>query len=341
MMYAVIMAGGTGTRLWPVSRKSRPKQVHPFLDGETLLKKTFRRLRRGIPSDRIFVTTGRSVAALVRRDLPAVPSKNFSIESVRRETAPAFGLAVKKIYDRDPRAVVVYVNADNFVKDERKFHAALRQAEMAVRKHPDHLALIGITPNYPDSGLGYIQIGRSVGRGVYRVKRFVEKPDAKTAARFVASRQYLWNPTLIVGRADHLLDLYRRHLPAVYALLDRPNQFHRMPRATIDYGILEKEKNMLVIPADFGWSDIGHWRTVHETLAKKSSDNVIRGRHVGVGSSGNLLFSLAGKLIATAGVRDLVVIDDHDVILIADKHRVHEVKQLVAELERKGLKKYL
>jgi mannose-1-phosphate guanylyltransferase len=248
------------------------------------------------------------------------------------------------------------VNADNFIRNETEFLRTLRSAERLVGIEPNTLVLIGVKPNYPETGYGYIKMGKRAGNfGAYAVERFVEKPDVAHAKRFLAAGNYLWNPTLLVGRVDYMLGLYKKHLPAVYRRLmsiapalgtgrERSairRAFRGMPRETIDYGILEKEKSMVVIPANFGWVDVGHWRTVKEVLSPDRRATLAIGRHVGVGSEGNLIYGFSGKLIATAGIKNMIIIETPDAILVCPRDRAHEVKKLVAEIERRGLKKYL
>lgn len=371
MMYPIIMAGGAGTRLWPISTKGKPKQVYPLLDEETLLQKTWKRLRRGFPAERILISTGATLADEVCKQLPGQHTRNCVVEPARRGTAPALALAILKLWKRDPSATFVYINADNYIAKEKEFIRLLRVAERALLKKPDHVVLIGVNPTYPEPGLGYIKMGSSVmkfGRDeIFEVERFVEKPDLETARGFLKSWRYLWNPTLIVARADHFLGLYKKYLPAMWKRLAHIEQaigtpeeqtvvkreFPKIAAETIDYGILEKEKKMLVLPGNFGWTDVGNWRTVHEVLGgyteigspsrrRSNLPNIYKaGKCVSVDSSGNMVYSLSGKLVALAGVRNMILIESENALLLCPKNRAQDVKKLVENLEKRGLKEYL
>lgn len=366
MLYPIIMAGGAGTRLWPISKKGKPKQVFPLLDHETLLQKTWKRLRRGFPGRNIYVTTGAHLVEEVRRQLPHHSARNLTVEPVRRGNAPALALALLKLVKRDPKAVFVYINSDNYISNETEFLRLLKRAEQAVRKNPDHLVCIGVNPTHPETGYGYIKMGApvlKVGRDeVFAVDGFVEKPDAKTAKQFLRSWEYLWNPTLIVARADHFLDLYKKYLPAMWRVLERigkatdtaqetavvKKEFPKIKAEVIEYGILEKEKKMLVLPGNFGWTDVGHWRAVHDILRASSVERIASSRNVckagkcvSVDSRGNLIYSLSGKLVALAGVRNMILIESENALLLCPKSRAQDVKKLVENLEKKGLKEYL
>lgn len=367
MLYAIIMAGGAGTRLWPISTRGKPKQVFPLLDHETLLQKTWRRIRRGFPASRIYVTTGAYLVEEVRRQLPHHTARNLTIEPVRRGNAPALALALLKLVKRDPKAIFVYINSDNFIQNEKEFLRLLKVAEAAARKRPDHLVCIGVNPTHPETGYGYIKMGARlmrVGRDeVFEVDRFVEKPDLNTAKQFLLKWEYLWNPTLIVARADHFLGLYKKHMAAMWRVLERigkaidtaqetavvQKEFPKIKAEVIEYGILEKEKKMIVLPGNFGWTDVGHWRAVQEILngnqkskIKNQKANVCRaGKCISLDSRGNLIYSLSGKLVALAGVRNMILIESENALLLCPKGRAQDVKKLVENLEKKGLKEYL
>ncbi len=373
MLYPIIMAGGVGARLWPISRKSKPKQVYPLIDDETLLQKTWKRLRTGFSARSIFISTNASLQNEVLQQLPGLKKENLVLETARKGTAPALGLALLKLAKRDPKGTFVFVNADNFVRKDEEFLRLLRVAERVIKQKPDHSLLIGVNPTYPEVGYGYIKMGAPVlelGQDkVFAVESFVEKPHLKTARKFLRRWEYLWNPTLVCARVDHFLELYKRHLPAIWRGLVQIQKvlgtgreaavtaqvFSKFPAETIDYGILEpasrtgrKEKKMLVLPGNFGWTDVGHWKAVHEILSeqqkpqKRQSKNICKaGKCVSVDSSGNLVYSLSGKLVALAGVKNMILIESENALLLCPKNRAQDVKKLVENLEQKGLKEYL
>lgn len=361
-MYAILLAGGHGTRLWPVSRKSAPKQLQPVLGKETLLRVTWKRLRQGLPASRILVVTNAAQAELIRKDLPELPAPNLLVEPERRDTAMAIGFGAAVAAARDPKAVIATINSDAYVKDQKEYWRILRLAERVARKGR-RLILIGVRPSYPETGYGYIRMGSQVtsfAHGVtsrdevFEVEGFREKPDLETARTYVSQWEYLWNPTLLVAPAAVLLSRFRAHLPKHARALDRIRRAWRTPKReaaiaeafafvepiSIDYGLLEKEKGMRVIPADFGWADIGHWRAVHEVLASRPKANVARGRHLTIDSEGNLLYSFTGKLIAAVGLTDMIVVETEDVVLVCPKSRAQDVKRLVEKLDKEALKRY-
>ncbi len=358
-MKAVIMAGGNGTRLWPVSRQQSPKQAQPFGDNETLLQKTYRRLRRGWSDKDIFVSTSVDQFSILRKQLPKLQSSQYILESARRDTASAIGLAVAAIHKKNPQEVVFTANSDAYLKETDAYVKVIKDAGALVNRFPNQTVLIGIKPRFADTGLGYIKMKKQVdsigGHDVFLVDRFVEKPDRATAERYVASWQYLWNPAMFVFRADAMLEKYRRWLPSSYKLLMQMQSaigtsreratikrlFPKMQKISIDYGIMEKDRQMLVMPADLTWSDIGSWSAVHDMLAAHPHHNVSRAKHISIDSRGNLLFSYTGKLIATAGLQNMIVIETDDAILVCPKDRAQDVKQIVVELERQKLNCHL
>lgn len=357
-MNVLILAGGGGTRLWPVSRTANPKQLQPFLGKHTLLQKTYLRVRKGFAGKSIFVSTTSTQQRLISRQLPSVPANHYIVEPAKRDTAPAIGLAAAWLAKLDPEATFVTANVDHFIQKESAYHAALKVAEQVVRKHPKAVALLGVNPTYPETGYGYIKMGapafRIAKQEVFHVDRFVEKPDLATAKEYLKRWEYLWNPAMFVWRAQTLLDLFKRYLPKHYAVLMRiqrnlgtPKQaatikaeFPKMTPISIDYGIIEKVRQMFVLPVDLGWADIGHWRTVRDVLQAAPGANVIRGKHLGTAEN-SLIYSYTKRTIATAGVKDLIIVDMEDALLVCPADRAQDVKKIVDELKAKKLKKLL
>ncbi len=358
-MKIVILAGGAGTRLWPLSRECFPKQLQPLFGKETLLQRTYRRLRRAaFGAGDVLVVTGANHARAVRAQLPELPRHSLLLEPLRRDSAGAIGFAAARVYRDHPDEVLVSVHADAWIGDERSFASLLRAARPTLERFPDHTLLYGITPTYPESGYGYIQVNKKVvhraARSVYAVKRFVEKPSVRRARSFLSDPRYLWNPGWFAWRVRTLLGLYKEHLPKHYAPLMRiaassrtdlaavvRREFPRLPSISIDHGILERTDRRLVIPADIPWLDIGHWRAVSELSPKDAGGNASPGASVLLDSRDNFFLSSSGKLVAALGVENLVMVETDDVILLVDKSRAQEVKALVAELRKRFSTRYL
>ncbi len=358
-MKLVIFAGGSGTRLWPVSRKHIPKQAQPFGDRETLLQKTYARLRRGFRTQDIWLATGADQARLLRRQLPAMPKDQIIIEPARRDTSAAIGLAATILHAKFPREIMATVWADSYIKDPDHYIQSVKRAGRVIRQYPDRTVLIGLKPRYADTGLGYLQLKRKItsvgGMPVYRLDRFVEKPDQKTADRFVRSWKYLWNPGMFMFRLDAMLHKYERWMPdsaeklrQIATALNTPREmatlrriYPTMEKKAIEFAIMEKDSQLLAIPGTFIWSDVGTWAAVHEMLARHPRHNVTKGRHVSIDSAGNLLFSFSDKVIATAGLHDMVVIETDDAILVCPRNRTQDVRAIVQEMEKQHLHAHL
>lgn len=359
-MAVVILAGGGGTRLWPISRRKSPKQHQRLLGRTTLLQETFRRLTRaGFRPGEIFISASERARRELRRELPRVLPANLLLEPERRDTAAALGYVATLLSHHNPRTVFTTANSDAAIRDERRYAAVLTVAQAEVGRTPSRCVLVGIPPTYPETGYGYIELGRALGRRrgfqLRVVKRFREKPDRKTAARYVASGRFLWNPAMFTWRVDALLDRFRRFLPKHHRQLMRiaaalgtareravtRAAFRAMPKISIDYGILEKDRDLAVLPAALGWTDVGHWRAVHAVLAKEAAANVVNGRHVGLNTRGIFAVLPRGKVLATAGVENLIVVDTPDALLVCDRDAAQDVKLLVDRLTEEGLERYL
>ncbi len=355
-MYVLILAGGSGTRLWPRSRQARPKQLVDLISERTMLQETYRRVRPIVDGERIFVVTSASYAHLVREQLPELPQGNVIGEPVGHNTAPCIGLGALYLRRLDPEGVMASLHADHVIEGEEEFRQILLAAGEAARE--GHLVTLGIEPSYPETGLGYIKRGEEIckiqGRPVYRVERFVEKPDAATAKEFVMSGSYLWNSGIFLWRTATILGEIKRHLPGLHARLmvleralgtaDEQAELERIWAETedisIDVGVMERAEDVVVIPADIGWSDVGNWATVASLLPQDSNGNAIVGQHIGLETSGNLIYS-PKRLVVTIGVRDFIIVDMEDALLVCPRERAQDVRRLVDLLKQENRQELL
>jgi mannose-1-phosphate guanylyltransferase len=348
--FVVILAGGSGTRLWPLSRSRRPKQLLSLVGERSLLQETVDRIRPLVPPDRILVMTERSHADGIREQLPDVPAANILVEPARRGTAGSLALAAAAIQRRDPGALMASVHSDAFIDSGDEFRATL-QAAFEAAESTRKLLLMGIPPSSPSTQLGYIEAGEplaEIGDYVVRsVVRFVEKPVLETARRFVASGRHFWNPGVFVWRVDVILDEFATLQPkiserigAIAPELGGPKEaetlaevYPTVPQEAIDTGIMEKSHRVAVIPARFRWSDIGGWGELLDISPRDQDGNVVRGTHLGLGTRDSLVFATS-RPIATVGLENMIVVETPDVVLVCPRDRVQDVKKLV---ERLGL----
>jgi len=342
-MQALILAGGSGTRFWPLSRKRRPKQLLALEGERSLLRDTVDRLRPLVEPGAVWVCTTRALAEDVRRDLPDVPPQQILLEPEGRNTAPAIGWSVRSMPEEARRDVVVVLPSDHRVGDPAAFRDSLARAARAVKRE-DRIMTLGVTPRWPETGYGYLELEEGMEEdGVRRVRRFVEKPDLATAERYVASGNHLWNAGIFVFRGTTLLDVLARLQPALHqgleAIAAAPGRvaelYPRLPADSIDYAVMEKLDSIATLPLDCGWSDLGSWAALDEVLARDEQGNTGRGDVLALESEGNLLFSDAGT-IAVLGVSGLVVVRTGDSVLVIPKERSQEVKKLVQELASRG-----
>ncbi len=356
LIYALILAGGTGTRLWPRSRRDRPKQLLPLFSKRTMLQETCDRIVSIVPASHILVITNEGYVETVREQLPDLPPDNIIGEPRGRGTAPAIGLGALHIQKIDPRAVMISLHADHYVENAQAFREAILHAAHVARL--GYLVTLGIEPRNPETGYGYIHRGDLIekldGQAVYRVAEFVEKPNEETATRYLASREYYWNSGIFAWKISTLWSEYERLQPKLCSQLNKIAPALGTPRAratikrvwthvpteTIDVGIMEKSNRVAVLPIDVGWSDVGSWATLLDLLPADGETNVVVGDHVGVDTSSSLLYS-PNRLIATVGLKDVIVVDTEDAILVCPKNRAQEVKHLVEALKQKNKDKYL
>jgi mannose-1-phosphate guanylyltransferase len=343
-VYAVIMAGGRGERFWPLSTEEKPKPFVPLVSPRTLLQETVDRLQPLIPPERILVAIGEAHRTLAASQLPGIPPENLIVEPLGRDTAACLGWSALHLERRDPDAIMLALPADHFISDSECFRRAIRSA--ADQLPGSTGAVFGIVPDRPETGYGYIRAEKpAVPADAWPVVRFVEKPDAATAAAYIKTGRYFWNSGMFLWRVRTLLELFERHMPDTCARLnqlrpfvgraDRPDQvrevFSSIGRVSIDYGVLEKASGLRMIPAGFGWDDIGNWGSLGRTLDADAAGNVARGSSVTVESGDCLLYSDAGT-IAAFGVRGLVVVQARGRVLVCPRDRAADLKKLVSAL---------
>lgn len=356
MLYAVIVAGGQGTRLWPASRKDSPKQLTPFAGGESLIQRTYKRINRLIPAERIYIVTNQAYAESFLEQLPELSADRLILEPVPRNTAAAVGIGTAVIHKIDPQATVVNVWADHYYDDEDGYLKILETSERLLTKYPDHLINMVATPTYPSSAFDYFQIDGQLESedsvNLFKVKSFARKPDEETAKQYLEAGDFYWNTANFVWRAETLLAMFEQYAPEMYGILTKiadawgrgdwqetvNRDFPALETNTIDYAIFEKTPNIILIPANLGWKDVGNWQIVYSMLSEIDGTNLVsRGKVLTVEAKNSLIFSEnPGKLVAVVGVDDLVVVDTPDALLVMRKSRDQDVKKVVEEMKARG-----
>jgi len=348
--YGLIMAGGRGTRFWPRSRRRNSKQVLRFMGDRTLIQQTVDRLKPLLPPDRIWIATNEHLRDEIARQLPEVPRRQILAEPAQRNTAPCIGLAAHILQSLDPDAVMGVFPADHYISKPVRYRRLVRAAFGAAADGT--IVVLGIQPRWAETGYGYIEFPRGTEPGALDpvpVKRFREKPDEKTARRFLEAGNFYWNAGMFFWKASVLLEALRRHRPRVATVIAslpsfRSRQFQAKLRdsfglcenISIDYAVLEKARRVVGIAADdIGWNDVGSWNAVYELAAPDAQGNACRGEALALESSGNFV-DVQGRLVALLGVRNLLVVETADAILIADRHRAQDVSTIVKMLEKAG-----
>jgi mannose-1-phosphate guanylyltransferase len=343
------MAGGIGSRLWPRSRKATPKQFLDLVGHETMLQESFRRLLPIIPADRIMVGVGEEYVPTVCEQLPDLPPQNVVVEPAGRGTAPAIGLGALHIHRRDPNAVMAVVTADHHIGDAARFRRSLMAAaEVAER---EQLVTLGITPTFASTGYGYIRRAEKLdtvdGFDVYRALRFTEKPDTTMAQAFLESGLYSWNSGMFIWKAKTIWAEFERQMPELFAQLseienavdtaDEQTVLQRVwmdvHKETIDYGIMERAPEVAVIPVCIGWNDIGSWQTLMELLEADAEGNVLIGDHLVLDTHDTLVYS-PSKLVAAIGLKELIIVETDDALLICPRERSQDVRKAVEALRQ-------
>ncbi len=351
-IHPTILAGGSGTRFWPLSRQARPKQLLPLAGKRPLIADTFERLRGIAPPRNVSVICGAAHAAQVRRALPRLPRQNVLVEPAARNTAPCIGWAALRVHRRDPEGVLLVLPSDHHVADLPGFREVLRRcAEVAAS---GALCTVGIRPSRPETGYGYLRLGEELSPGVRRVAAFVEKPDLERARSYVAGGDHLWNGGIFAFRADVLLSEIERQLPELWAVLEKlapavgtskeaaalRRHFPKAPSISIDYGVMERAERIAVVPADVGWSDLGSFSALPEVRPLDAEGNVAGPDALLVGSRDCVVLG-SGRPVAVVGMEGVVVVDAGDAVLVVPRDRCQDVRAVVDELRRRRATKYL
>jgi mannose-1-phosphate guanylyltransferase len=344
--HAVLLAGGSGTRFWPLSREARPKQFLALTGAKTLLAETYARVLPLVEPRRAWVVCGRGHVESVRASLP--PEVRVLVEPAARNTAPAIGLAAVHALAEDADATLVVLPSDHHIANPEAFRSALRTA-VRVAQGGD-LVTIGIPPTRPETGYGYLRRGAEREPGVHAVEAFVEKPDAATAARYVQDPAYSWNAGIFVFRADALLSAFERHLPDVHKGLSEiardprtaETVFPRFSGISIDYGVMEKERRIaLVVGGGLGWSDVGSFAALAEVRALDARGNAVSGDALAIDCDDSVVLSEGKRLVAAVGVCGLCAVDSGDAVLVVPRDRAQDVRRVVEELKARGRKEKL
>jgi mannose-1-phosphate guanylyltransferase len=356
MRHAVIMAGGAGTRLWPLSRFKRPKQLLKLFGGKSLLRSSYERLAEVLPPESIYVITAAAHLDQVADDLSELPRENLFGEPAGRDTAAAIGLAAAILHQRDPDGCMGIFTADHIINPVEGFRRCVEKAFDVVDKNPDALVTFGIRPNSPHTGYGYIHRGESVADDVYEVQQFTEKPNITEAMQYVSSGEYYWNSGMFTWKLATILDQLQRHLPNSHAGLtecakawDTPKReetlqriYPELMKISIDFAVMEKAERVLVIEMNCQWIDVGSWTALEHVVGGDADGNVVIGADaINLGSRGNIIVSEVDHLVTTIGVSDLVIVHAGDATLICTRRDAQGIRELVQKLREKHGEKYL
>lgn len=347
--YISIMAGGVGSRFWPSSTNARPKQFLDILGtGKSLLRSTFERFLHLVPADRILVVTNQVYKDLVKADLPEMPESNILCEPSRNNTGPCVAYTALHLLAKDPEAVFVTAPSDHVILKETAFLEKIEQG-LAYVSENDAIVTLGIQPSRPNTGYGYIEVRKEdMAKNLIEVKSFREKPDLATAQGYLESGNYFWNAGIFIWKAEHLMQSFKLNEPAIVDVLCRDKSkfgsqeeqsyinevYPDTPSISVDYAILEKAKNVLTIPADIGWSDLGTWNSLHEFLDKDGNETAVVGRNTYLFDTANCIVKTdSEKIVVIKGLNNYIVVDEKDALLIYPKDDEQEIKETIKKIE--------
>lgn len=351
------MAGGIGSRFWPMSRANHPKQFLDILGtGKTLIQETFDRYAKLVPVENIYIITSQEYVQTVKAQLSSLPVENILAEPSRKNTAPCIAYIAFKLYQKDPQAIMIAAPADNLILDSSAFVETATKAFDFVT-HINALVTLGIKPTYPNTGYGYIQHdGPEAAPGVHKVKTFTEKPNHELAKTFLASGDFLWNAGIFTWKVKNVIDAFEKFLPEMYEVFNTEKDKFNTPQEaasieniypqctniSIDFGIMEKADNVYVIPASFSWSDLGTWKSAWENMEKDYFQNAVAGNHVMVVDARKCMVHVPNnKLVVLQGLDDYIIVDTKDVLLICKKDKEQDIKEYVSEVKRNKGEKFL
>jgi mannose-1-phosphate guanylyltransferase len=341
--YAVIMAGGVGSRFWPLSTAKYPKQFHDMLGiGETLLQSTFNRLTKVVPYENILILSNEAYNDIIKKQLPKITQEQIILEPAMRNTAPCILLAALKIKKSNPNAVMIVAPSDHFINDEEAFSHDINLAFQSAMQE-DILITLGIKPTFPNTGYGYIKYDKKEANNLQKVEIFTEKPTLRNAKKYLDEGNYVWNAGIFIWKATMIADSFKAYLPEMFNLFNEGEQdfntskekrfvqeeYPKAQNISIDYAILEKSDAVYVIPASFKWSDLGTWGSLHEELAKDKCENaVVNAQLMPEDATGNMIYTYNSKVVVVNGLKDFIIVDDENVLLIVPKEKEQDIKEI-------------
>ncbi len=352
--YAVIMAGGGGTRFWPLSRESKPKQFLNLTGQDAMINETMLRVSSIFDDESIFIVTNSEQYDILKEvALDSLMSRNIICESMRRDTAVCIAYAAFKIFKRCGDGVMCVLPSDHYIKDEKNYNCILNKAIKYAQEH-DKLVTIGIKPTFPSTGYGYIKYNKSENSNIFKVEQFVEKPNYNLAKQYLDNGEYLWNSGMFVWKISTILDNFERYLPKIYYAFKNIEKYldtelesakieelyNNISGISIDYGIMERSDDVVVIEGDFGWSDVGSFDSLSEIIKPDKNLNIVKGNHFGFDTTECVVLG-DKRLISTIGVNNLIIVDTDDVVLVCNKQSSQDIKKMVTELKNRKMEKFL